>query len=468
MTGSIPADVCRDLSDRIGPDSVCRPDAVERRRYSSDYQMTAPAQASILAVARPTTTAAVSAVMAYCHQHRIAVVPQGGLTGLAGGAVPVTPCVVLSFERMRSIRELDLHTGTITVDAGVLMETVQKTADAAGLFYPLDIGARGSCQTGGNLSTNAGGHWVLRYGMARQNVLGLEVVLADGTVLPGLRKMVKDNAGYDLRDLFIGSEGTLGLITAAVIRLQPKPLSRMTAFFALDDYEGVLSLLTFVRQRFAEQLTAFEVMWPEFYDLSTQGLGQQPPLPSGHGAYVLVETRGQDPQRDFAHFNDTMELAYEYVAVRDAVVAHSDEQIEKLWSIRDTPGRWREAGHHPQLSFDIGASTGDLGRLVADLRQEFVLLAGALKVIYFAHAADGNLHVSVPMNGLIEEKAVEKLVYNTVARYGGSISAEHGVGFVKREYLGLSRSPAEISLMRGLKRLLDPHDILNPGKVVCP
>jgi FAD/FMN-containing dehydrogenase len=388
------------------------------------------------------------------------------MTGLAGGAVPVVPSVLMSLERMRSIREFDRHAGTITVEAGVVMETVQQAADAEGFFYPLDVGGRGSCQTGGNLATNAGGHWVLRYGMARQSVLGLEVVLADGTVLPGLRKMLKDNAGYNWKDLFIGSEGTLGIITAAVLRLQPKSFSRVTALCAVADYDAVLSLLSIARRGFADQLTAFEVMWPEFYDLATRGLDRTPPLPAEYGAYVLIETRGQDPDRDGAHFERVLEAAYEQQVVLDAVIAHSGEQIEALWSIRDTPGRWREAGHHPQLSFDIGASPGDLGRLVVDLREKFNALMANVNVIYFAHAADGNLHVSVPMNGSLTEKSVESTVYEAIGRIGGTISAEHGIGFLKRDYLGISRSAAEVTLMKSIKGLLDPTGILNPEKVL--
>lgn len=464
--GPAAATLVAELSARLGSDAVISPDAVTRLRHSSDYQATAPAGADILAIVRPRTTADVAEALAYCHRERIPVVPQGGLTGLAGGAVPLVPSVVLSLERMRSVRELDPHAGTVTVEAGVVMETVQRVADEAGFFYPLDVGGRGSCQTGGNLATNAGGHWVLRYGMARQSVLGLEVVLADGTVLPGLRKMLKDNAGYDLRDLFIGSEGTLGVITAAVLRLQPKPRSRMTALCAVADYGAVLELLSSVRHGLAEQLMAFEVMWPEFYALATTGLRQAPPVAHGHGVYVLVEARGQDPQRDGAHFERVLAAACETQSIRDAVIAHSGEQIEALWSIRDTPGRWREAGHHPQLSFDIGASPGDLGSLVDDLRGAFRALSPARDVLYFAHAADGNLHVSVPMQPAFTEKAVETIVYSAVARYGGTVSAEHGIGSVKRDYLALSRSPVEIALMRGLKQLLDPAGILNPGKVV--
>src|SRR4051812_27275300 len=270
--------IVSDLAALAGTDNVLAPDPTNIVRHTSDYGVRGDPNAGILALTFPRTVGQISAILGYCNQRRIAVQPQGGMTGLSGGAVPVGPCVVLSLERMRTIRELDMAAATITVEAGVVMEAVQKAADAAELFFPLDIGGRGSCQIGGNLSTNAGGNRVLRFGMARDLVLGIEAVLADGTVISALNKVIKNNAGYDVRQLFIGTEGTLGIISAAVLRLFPKPKSVCTGLCAVGGYSGVLDLLQRAQSGFGSQLTAFEVMWPAFYRTGTVDLGRSPPL----------------------------------------------------------------------------------------------------------------------------------------------------------------------------------------------
>ena len=254
-----------ELTALLGDDIIVAPDAQNVLRHTRDYCVEGPADIGIIALAYPRNTAQVAAILRYCNQRRIAVQPQGGMTGLSGGGVPVGPCVVVSLERMRAIREIDIPAGTITVEAGVVMQAVQQAAEDAELFFPLDLGGRGACQIGGNLSTNAGGNRVLRFGMARDLVLGVEAVLADGTIIDALRKVIKNNTGYDVRQLFIGTEGTLGIITAAVLRLFPKPRSVCTGLCAVADYAAVLALLARARAGFASQLTAFEVMWPEFY-----------------------------------------------------------------------------------------------------------------------------------------------------------------------------------------------------------
>jgi FAD/FMN-containing dehydrogenase len=368
---------------------------------------------------------------------------------------------------MRAIRELDPVAGTITVEAGVVLESVQKAADAADLFFPLDIGGRGSCQIGGNVSTNAGGNRVVRFGMTRDLVLGVEAVLADGTVIDALRKVIKNNTGYDLRQLFVGAEGTLGIVTAVVLRLFPKARSVCTGICAVDDYAGVIELLRRARAGFGSQLTAFEVMWPEFYRLATVELHHNAPLSGDHGVYVLIETMGLDPATDLPHYESVITKAMEAGVVKDAAIAQSERESAALWKIRDTPGEWSHTVHHPQLGFDVSVPTGEID----DLAQE---IAAALKerwpelvAVYFGHVADGNLHVSVRMSGhKIPAHPIEEAVYGVVARRRGSISAEHGIGSHKREFLHLSRSPAELALMRTLKRAMDPNGILNPGKIL--
>jgi FAD/FMN-containing dehydrogenase len=456
-----------ELAQRVGADVVVAPDARNIERHTRDFGVPANENAQILALAYPRNTGQVSAILKFCNERRIAVQPQGGMTGLAGGGVPLGPCVVLSLERMRAIKELDVAAGTITVEAGVVMEAVQKAADAADLFFPLDLGGRGSCQIGGNVSTNAGGNRVLRFGMARDLVLGIEAVLADGSIIDSLRKVIKNNTGYDLRQLFIGSEGTLGVVTGVVLKLFPKPRSVCTGVCALDDYNGILELLRRARLGFGAQLTAFEVMWPDFYELGTVGLGRKPPLPLGSGAYVLLETMGQDPDADPQRYETVIGEALEAGVVKDAIVAKSSRESTELWTVRDSPGEWQRTPHWPQLGFDVSVPTGEIGALMGEIDADLKSRWPQLMTMYFGHVADGNLHASVRMNGhTVPALEIEDAVYEIVSRRQGSISAEHGIGSLKREFLHYSRSPAELALMRAIKQAMDPNGILNPGKVL--
>jgi FAD/FMN-containing dehydrogenase len=454
-----------ELATLVGEGVVARPNSENLPRHLSDYGVQTTADPGVLALTYPRDTEQVARILRYCNEHRIAVQPQGGMTGLSGGAVPIGPCIVLSLERMRTIKDIDIAAGTITVEAGVTMEAVQRAADAAGLFFPLDLGGRGSCQIGGNLSTNAGGNRVLRFGMARDLVLGIEAVLADGTVIDALRKMIKNNSGYDVRQLFIGSEGTLGIITAAVLRLFPKPRSVCVGLCAVADYAAVLDLLQRSRSGFGSQLTAFEVMWPSFYQLATDGVGRKPPLECGSGLYVLIETMGSDGERDPQHFETVIGEAMTAGTVGDAVIAQTQRQASELWAVRDSSGEWQEAGHWPQLGFDVSVPTGEIGDLVEEIDEELRSWSD-LTSLYFGHVADGNLHLSVSFGGRpLPVLEIEERVYARVAQRRGSISAEHGIGTLKKPFLHLTRSSAEVSLMRAIKLALDPNGILNPGKI---
>jgi FAD/FMN-containing dehydrogenase len=458
--------VISELVELLGADIVVVPDAQNTLRHTSDFGVRGDPAVGILALTYPRNTQQVAAILGYCNQRCIAVQPQGGMTGLVGGAVPVGPCIVVSLERMRAIREIDTASATMTVEAGVVMEAVQKAAEGAGLFFPLDLGGRGSCQIGGNLSTNAGGNRVLRFGMARELVLGVEAVLADGTVISALSKVIKNNTGYDLRQLFIGSEGTLGIITTVVLRLFVKARHICTGICALDDYQGVLDLLQRARAGFGPQLTAFEVMWPQFYELGTIGLGRKPPLDLGYGAYVLIETMGFDPEADQRRYEEIIGAGMEAGVVRDAIIAQSHRETIDMWAIRDSPGEWQHSTHWPQLSFDVSVPTGEIGDLTEQINAMLQARWPALKALYFGHVADGNLHLSVCMAGhSVPELDIERAVYEIVSRRRGSISAEHGIGLLKREFLHLSRSPEEIALMRTIKQAMDPNGILNPGKI---
>jgi FAD/FMN-containing dehydrogenase len=461
------ADLAGELAARVGDDVVRVPDRSSLERHTRDYGVQGDPDIGVLAIALPRSTAEVSAVLRWCNERRVAVVPQGGLTGLAGGAVPVGPSLCLSMERMRRIIELDRAAATLTVEAGVALETVQQAAAAADLFFPLDLGGRGSCQIGGNVSTNAGGNRVLRFGMARDLVLGLEAVLADGTVIDCLGKVLKNNAGYDLRQLFIGAEGTLGVVTQVVLRLYPKARSVCTGLMATSGYPAVLELLRRARAGFASQLTAFEVMWPDFYELGTVGLGRRLPLALGHGAYVLIETMGTDPVADPQRYETVIGEAMQAGIVADAVIAQSQRETAALWEVRDSPGEWSQGGYRPRLNFDVSVPTGEIGALADDIGRLLQSRWPGLGVVFFGHVADGNLHVSVRMSGdEVPESDIEREVYALIAQRRGSISAEHGIGSLKIPFLHHTRGPAEIALMRTIKRALDPNGILNPGKIL--
>lgn len=435
-------------------------------KHFSDWMTTAPREYA-LALVRPRSTQEVSALLKLCHQHGVPVVPQGGLTGLAGGAQPVKGGVLISLEKMDQIEAIDPASSTISVQAGVTMGRVQTRAHEHDLFFPLDLGGRDSCTIGGNLSTNAGGNRVLRYGMARDLVLGLEVVLADGTVLSHMNLMLKDNTGYDLKQLFIGSEGTLGVITRAVLKLFPQPRTTHTALCALKDYDSVLRLLTHVRQNLGANLSAFEMMWPDFYERMTSGLARlTTPLPHGHGAYVLLEAQGTAPLTDKNQFEAVLSAALELEMVTDVVVAQSQAEALRLWAVRDASGEFR-AVFWPHVGLDVSIPTGQIGSFVSSLKGKLLSRWPKTQTVFFGHVGDSNIHIGIKVtDGIQPEKDIEDLVYALVGEWKGSISAEHGIGTLKRSYLHHSRTDAEISTMRTLKKSLDPKGILNPGKVL--
>ena len=454
------------LRDRLGEDVFQIPGEFDPARHLHDFTTGAPPEANILGLARPRSTEEVSEVLRFCNDHGFKVVPQGGMTGLAGGGVPIGTCVVLSLERMRAIEEVDPAAGTITVQAGAPLETVQVAADEAGLFFPLDLGGRGTAQVGGNTSTNAGGNRVVRYGMMRALVLGMEWVMADGTVVTSLNKMIKNNAGYDLKHLLIGTEGTLGVITRLVLRLFPKAPSVCTGLCALKDFKGVLELLSRARSGLGATLSAFEMMWPEFYHLGTTALGRRPPIDPVHGVYVLLETMGDDETSDQARFEAVIAAALEAGVVQDAVLANSVGQARELWAIRDCPGEFSKSGHWPQLSFDVSIPTGEMGDFMQMMKGRLDAKWPGVSQVYFGHVADSNLHLSVKSDGdPRREHEIETEVYQAVGDWGGSVSAEHGIGVHKKEFLHHSRTPEEMQMMRTLKAALDPKGTLNPGKV---
>jgi FAD/FMN-containing dehydrogenase len=459
-------DIARAIAEAVGASQVVDGSSVEDR-YLSDW-VVPMASGRPRALVRPRTTDDVAAVLRLCHDARVPVVTQGGLTGLAGGATPVDGAVVVSLERLSGIEEIDEAAATMTVLAGTPLQTVQEAADAAGLFFALDMGARGSCQIGGNVATNAGGNRVIRYGMTRDLVLGLEVVLADGTVLTSLNKLIKNNAGFDLRQYFVGAEGTLGIITRVVLRLHPRPRSQSTAFCAVDDFEQVLALLRHAREWLGSTLSAFEVMWADFYELMTgPATGITPPLPPGAGAYVLIEALGTNAARDPEHFDDMLGSAAEAGIVQDGVVAHSAAEARAFWAVRDASGEFPRLGW-PSLGYDIGIPARDIGRFVEACRAAVTARWPGGATAFFGHIGDSNLHLHVKTPDGVPQTDVHQLVYGLVREWRGTTSAEHGIGTLRRPYLGYTRTPVEVALMKQIKQALDPRGILNPGKIFEP
>jgi FAD/FMN-containing dehydrogenase len=427
------------------------------------------------AVVRPGSTEELSALVRVAAGARIPLVPQGGNTGLVGGATPDGDgeALVVSLSRMRRVREIDVANATLTVEAGLTLAEVQQAAAAEGLLFPLSLASEGSCTIGGNLSTNAGGTAVLRYGNARELVLGLEVVLPDGQVLGALRGLRKDNTGYDLKQLFLGAEGTLGIVTAAVLKLYPLPRSRATALVAVPDVQAAVGLLGDLRSALADRLTGFELMSRFSLDISRRHHPDLPdPLP-GHAWYVLVQA---DDPRAGSSVGDDLETALGAAAERgllaDATLAQSDAQRARLWALREniSEGQRREG---PNIKHDIALPVSSIPAFLPQAERALLAALPGSRLVIFGHLGDGNLHynLSAPEGAgaaafMEHAGMVNRIVHDFVHAFHGSISAEHGIGQLKREELPRYKSAVELDLMRRIKRAIDPHGIMNPGKVV--
>lgn len=413
----------------------------------------------------PRNTGEVSGILEVCSAAGQPVVPLGGRTGLANGHFRTAGELGLSLERMNAIEEIDTHNRTMTVQAGCILQVAVAAAKEQDLLLPLDYGARGSATIGGNVATNAGGNMVIRYGMVRDMVLGLEVVLADGTVVTNLNKMLKNNTGYDLKQWFIGAEGTLGVVTRVVLRLRPSPRSQNTALLAVGTFACVIKLLHWLDARTAGTLSAFEVMWPDFYEYITRdGSLHRPPLPHGSAYYVLVETLGSNPAADAENFEVVLGEAMEEGLLDDAVLTHSQAERNAIWEIRDDVLELFKLG--PIIPFDISVTLDVMENFVVDIRAAMNKLPDPICVI-FGHLGDSNLHVILGSRNpqAFDYDALQQLLYDTVERYRGSVSAEHGIGLAKREQLHRSRSAVELQLMIAMKKMLDPNNILNPNKI---
>ena len=418
-------------------------------------------------VVRPASTDEVSRVVAACASDGAAIVPQGGNTGLCGGSVPTGRRreVVVSLSRMNRIRELDALNGTMTVEAGCVLAAVQAAAEAANRLFPLSLAAEGSCQIGGNLSTNAGGVNVLRYGTAREQVLGLEVVLPDGRVWNGLRGLRKDNTGYDLKQLCLGAEGTLGIITAAVVRLHPSPAAQCTAWVAVANPGAAVELLAALQASLGERISAFELISRTCVEAVLAHIpGARDPLQGVHAWQVLVDLADSGEASALrGAVERTLAAAVERGLAEDAVIAQSVEQARGLWRMRESipEAQFRNVKH------DISVAVSKTPEFIERAGEALLRAYPAARIFAFGHVGDGNIHYNIgPENLVAERAAVNAIVYEAVQCLGGSISAEHGVGQLKREEIVRHKDPLEIEVMRTLKQALDPRGVMNPGKVL--
>lgn len=423
-----------------------------------------------------------------CHEMNQSVVTHGGVTGLADGEKTTADDLVLSLERMHNIESIDTSGRTITVQAGCVLQHVQEAAQHHGLLYGVDLGARGSCTIGGNIATNAGGLSVLRYGMTREQVFGLEVVLADGTVLNSMNALMKNNAGYDLKQLFIGSEGTLGVVTRAVLRLRTNTPNVNTALLAFENFEQVTNTLAQLSTKLNSQLNAFEIIWNRFYSLSTNDAitgSTRAPLSNNYAVYAIVESQSAISDSGESVFMQSLESAMHDGTIVDAVIAQSEKERSEIWTIRENVDLVLR--HQPAFIYDISLPITNMEAYLEKIEQQLKSQWPDVIVYAYGHLADSNLHITVapkpenyvhkPDGANIETQVLSdeqnewyvlcnKIMFEPLAEFGGSVSAEHGIGLLKKPYLHYSRTEQEIATMQLLKQALDPKGVLNPGKIV--
>lgn len=455
----------QELKELLGENGLITGDEVKKR--PADWLSVNKCNA--FAIARPQNVEEVAQILTLCNQKQIGAVVAGGLTGLTHATDCKSDQLQISMERMNKIISIDPIGKTMIVEAGCPLQKVHDAAAEHGLMYAVDLGARGSCTIGGNIATNAGGNTVIRYGMTREQVLGLEVVLADGTIVSSMNTLLKNNTGYDLKQLFIGSEGTLGVVTKAVLRLHSKPISQNTALVAVETFASLLSVFKMAGARFGGLLSSFEVMWRDHFALlTTDSKRHSPNITENGGFYAIIEIQGFDEASDNSLFNAVLEEMMESGHLLDAIICQNSTQRENIWEIReDIMGLYMLL--NPLAMFDISMPIVDMDDYVAKLKSAICEKYGdAAQTIVFGHIGDCNLHIVVSPKVWNENthKEIEDLVYTPLAVLNGSVSAEHGIGLEKRDYLKISRNETEIKIMRNLKSVLDPNGIMNLGKVL--
>ncbi len=417
------------------------------------------------AIVYPSTRDEVAAVLRLCNEYRQTIVPFGGLTGLVQGCHTTPNDIALSLEKMNQIEELDTIANTMTVQGGVTMREADDAADEKGLFFPVDIGARDNCMLGGNVATNAGGTKVIRYGMMRDSILGLEAILADGTVISSMNRFIKNNSGFDLKHLFIGTEGLLGIITRIIFRLAVKPKSHNVALLTCKNFDDVVIILNESKKSLGNTLCGFEVMWNSFYQKAVKPIGTlDSPLPIDYPLYVIIESMGTNPDSDNRKFESELSNFFKSGLALDGVIAKSDIERQRIWAIRDQV-EWLVSEAY---NFDVSLRNADVGQYVVEVTDRIIRDLPQAYVAAFGHLGDNNIHIAVLADGCKTTfaKIIEKHVYESLIPFSGAISAEHGIGLEKKPYLAISRTAEEINLMKSLKKMMDPQNILNPGKVI--
>jgi FAD/FMN-containing dehydrogenase len=438
-------------------------DAQRLASRAADWSEAAACAPALLLL--PRDTGQLARTLALLHEAGRRVVIQGGLTGLAGGASAQPGEIAVGLERMQAIEAVDSLSASVTVQAGVTLQQLQDELATQGWMFPLDLGSRGSCQLGGNAATNAGGNRVLRYGTMRELVLGLEVVLPDGSVLEMLDHVRKNTTGVDLKQLFIGSEGTLGVISRLVLALRPLPAASHTALCAVGSFDAAARLLQTLRRELPG-LSAFECMWDDYLEAAVQATAAPWPFAARHPLHVLIETHDTDEQLGRDLLEQALARALEHELVDDALLAQSLAEAQRLWAYRESIGELL-ARLKPHAAFDVALPLSAMGAFVERVRELLRGRYAGSRQLFFGHAGDGNLHLlSGPHHDAAELHGVEQLVYREVAAAGGRISAEHGIGVIKKQHLGLNRDDAQLRCMRALKNAFDPRGLLNPGRIL--
>lgn len=454
----------KSLTRIVGESNILHSGA-EKERFTHIWKTDIPLEAK--AVIFPSSTEEVSEIMKYCYSIKQEVIVHGGLTNLVGGTETESNQLVISLDKMNLIEEVDPQSKTITAQAGTILENMIDAAKEKNLLLPMSFGAKGSAHIGGVVSTNAGGLRVFRYGMTRQMVLGLEAVLPDGTIISSLKKIIKDNSGYDLKQLFIGSEGTLGIVTKVILRLSEAPTSRSSAIVGIDSYEQVIDLLKYLEKNLAGTLSGFELMWKNTYAAMT---GDQShltaPISTEYNYYVFVESLGSQSKQDYERLENLIGNSLEMELIQDGVMMQSERELNSIWQIREDVSILAAQANFDQ-HFDISIPIPLIGELVDQAVKELNELPFVERIFTFGHVADGNIHfiIGKKENNPKIIEAINEVIYRPLKEVGGSVSAEHGIGIHKKAYLATSRSKEEMDMMKNLKLTFDPLNILNPGRI---